>query len=235
MTTTQEHPDVVDAENQEQTEEAPKPTKVIKQPQPCYCRTYEVADKEDPDSVFSTGCSGETKSMFAQGHDARLVSFLVDGHFDGYVIRQVLPDGDKTRTVVHDTPADAVAHISEALAEKANKATLNRRAKIAGAAERQAAREALKAQRAEAKAKARAEKEAAKAAAKEAGPKATGAEVVAGSKSGDLPELPEGHARIKVGKFEYVAAIDDEGNATYVDGAGDKQTINRDGYRLLTV
>lgn len=216
---------------QAETEETPKPTKKAAEPHACYCQTYEVYDPKDAESVFATGCEQNTKATFAQGHDARLVSFLVDGHFDGYKIRQIHGD----QPVEHDTPADAVNHVSVPLAEKANKATLNRKAKIDGAAERAANRDKLRLERQAKKEADKKAKQAEKEAAKADGPKATGAEVVAGSQTGDLPELPEGHARIKVGKFEYTAAIDDEGNATYVDGAGDEQVVNRDGYRLLSV
>lgn len=216
-------------------EQTPKPVKAPRVPRACHCQTYEVADPKDADSVFATGCTQTTGATFAQGHDARLVSFLVDGYFDGYQIRQALPGETSSTTVVHDTPADAVKAVSEALAEKANKATLNRKAQRDGVAERKAARDALKAKKLADKEAAAKAREAAKAEAKAAGPKATGAEVVAGSVTGDVAPLEAGQARIKVGKFEYAAEVDDEGNATYVDGAGDKQTVNRDGYRLLAV
>lgn len=198
----------------------------------CLCSTYELVDRKDPDTVFSTGCNQTTKSTFAQGHDARLVSFLVEGHMDGYQIRQLVGG----RYVVRDTPADAAGIASDKLRAKAEAATQNAADRQAVKTEKAAVRQAAR----DAKAKEKAEKEAAAAAkkaeaaaAKTANPKAVGAEVVAGSAEGDQTPLDEGQIKIKVGRWEYNATIDDEGNATYVDGAGATQIVERDGYRLL--
>lgn len=199
-------------------EEKPKTAKAAKEPHACFCQGFEVADPQDADSVFTTGCEQTTKSMFAQGHDARLVSFLVDGHFDGYQIRHYA-DGAYT---VYPTPADAAALASEPLRAKAEKATENRQAKLDAKAQATAEREAKKAAKAQEKADAKAAKEAEKAE-KANAPKATGAEVVAGSAEGDQTPLAEGEVKIKVGRWEYNATIDDEGNAHYVDGSGEEQ------------
>jgi hypothetical protein len=217
--------------------EAEKPAPAPKT-RDCACKFYEVfavdeAGNAKPDEVFTTGCEQTTGSTFAQGHDARLVSFLVDGLADGYQIRRV-KDGVETK---YGTPGEAVSDISNALQTKAEKAWENRQAKMHGAAERKAARDKLKADKAAAKAEADAKKAQAKAEAAEAkkaaGPKATGAQVVAGSSEGDATELAEDQAIIKVGKFEFLATVDADGTATYVDGSGAEQTRERDGYQLL--
>lgn len=224
---------VVDPEGTAETGEAAseeiKPAKVGKQPHDCYCQTYEVYGDTD-DEVFTTGCNQTTLSTFAQGHDARLVSFLVSSHFDGpYKIRQAGSDG---KYINFDTPELAVQSVSQPLANKARAATENYQAKLDLKAQRTKEREDAKA----AKAKEKADKAAAAAAAKEAKknePKATGAEVVAGSHEGERSALQPGEAMIKVGRFEYRATVDGDGVATYVDGKGQAQTVERDGYKLL--
>lgn len=200
-------------------EQDTQPPKTPKQPHSCLCSSYEVVGASG--EAFTTGCEATTFSTFAQGHDARLVSFLVDGHFDGYAIQQVTAEG----TVTHANPEAAAKVASAALGEKARKATETRQAKAEAKKEREQEREAKRAERAAAKEKAKAEKA--------AEPKATGAEVAAGSREGDAVQLAEGQARIKVGRFEYVATLDDDGNATYTDGKGEVKVVNRDGYRLL--
>lgn len=211
-------------------EKPEKVTKAPKVPHACLCSFYEVRGATD-DEIFSTGCEQTTQSTFAQGHDARLVSFLVDGYFDGYKLWFV-KDGE----VEYATPAGAAAVASEALRDKAVKATANRQQREDGKAQRLAEKEAAKAARAAEKAAKAAAKEEAKAKAeaeKASAPKPVGVEVVAGSAEGDSAPAPEGQVKIKVGRWEYNATIDDEGNATYVDGKGDEQVVERDGYRLL--
>jgi len=206
---------------------------------PCFCGYFEVGnfdpDVEDKDAeIFSTGCTQQTKRTFAQGHDARLVSFLVDGYFDGYDLRLV----EGGVAISFSDPAGAAARASDALRDKAAKATETRQLKNDAAATRKLEREGKKAATAEAKAAAKAEKEAAAARAKaekaEAKAKTQQAEVVAGSREGDVPDAPEGTVKIKVGRWEYNATIDPEsGAATFTDGKGEEQTVERDGYRLL--
>lgn len=196
-----------EAEEAATTEEKPKPVKVIKQPHSCLCSSYEVVDKTDDKQVFTTGCTQTTMSKFAQGHDARLVSFLVDGFADGYQIRQVraLSDGE-TEVIDHDTPADALVAVSEPLAEKANRATLLRKDKAIAAQERKDARERVKAERLAEKAKAKAERDAAKAAAQAEHP---------------IP-LQDGEVQIRVGETDFIARLDEDGNAVYRDGETEK-------------
>lgn len=213
-----------------QKEPAPKA-----QPHACLCGFYEVVGATE-DEVFSTGCAQTTMRMFAQGHDARLVSFLVDGFFDGYKLQMV--EGGVTKT--YNTPAEAAARASDSLSAKALKATASRQLKVSGADERKAARDALKERKATEKAIKDAAKAAEKAAAAEAkktetkAPQKAGAEVIAGSAEGDSTPLAEDQVKIKVGRWEYNAEIDGDGVATFLDGKGDIQRIERDGYRILT-
>lgn len=202
-----------------------KPAKIVKQPRTCYCQAFEVYG-ETEDETFTTGCTQTTKSTFAQGHDAQLVSFLVSSYFDGYKIRQATEQG----MVNHDTPESAARTASEALGNKAKYATENAKARLDAKTAREAEKEKKKAER-KAEAERKAAEKAAAAEAKKAQPKATGAEVVSTEGQG-LP-LAEGESRIKVGKFEYNAVIDEDGNAAYVDGKGEQQLVERDGYRLL--
>lgn len=219
--------------------EAEKPAKIVKQPHRCLCQSFEVGNfdpaKEgtEDEEIFSTGCTQTTMSTFAQGHDARLVSFLVDGHFDGYTLRQVVNGVSQTFA----TPADAAAQGSDALRLKAEKATANRQEKVTATEAKKAERERVKAEKDQAKADAKAarekEKENAKAA-KANEPKSTGAAVAAGSREGEPITGPEGTTRIKVGRWEFDAVIGENGAASYTDGKGEAQLVERDGYRVLT-
>lgn len=227
--TTEEQAEAVAA-----TEPADKPAKAKAEPQPCTCSFFEVGVFDSTvgtaaEQIYSTGCVQTTGRTFAQGHDARLVSFLVDGHFDGFDIRFV-KDGTSTG---YGTPGEAARSISEALGVKADKATANRKAKNDAKKEKADARTAAKVEREQAKQAAKDKKAEEKAKAAEAKANTPQAEVAAGSSEGDLPELAEGQARIKVGRWEYTADIDAEGNASFVDGKGEAQVINRDGYRVL--
>lgn len=218
----------VEVEAEEQKEQKKVVTK------PCLCSTFELRGAT-ADEAFATGCGQTTQRTFAMGHDARLVSFLVDGDADGYDIVQLIDGGTRSPA----SPYEALLPYGEKLALKAQKATENRQAREQAKAERETARATQRLEREAAKAAEKAakaaEKEAQKAAkeAEKAAAKATGAEVVAGSFEGDRPELGEGQAMIKVGRWEYVATIDEDGNATYIDGKGDETVVERDGYKLL--
>lgn len=226
--------DVVDTPPVAPAEETkPAPAPVVAHP--CYCGTFELVGKLESgdlneDEIFTTGCQLTTKSTFGQGHDAKLVSFLVDGHFDGYVIRQI----HNGVSQLFQTPADAAKTASEALHNKAVRATENRQAKVAEKDNKAAERQAAKDAKAKEKAEAAAKKAQEKAAAAEAKKNTPHVEVVAGSAEGDGAPLAEGQTKIKVGRWEYNAVIDDEGNATYIDGSGAEQIRPREAYQLFT-
>jgi hypothetical protein len=120
--------------------QTPAPKDTLK---PCACSLFEVGefDAEKDGAEFTTGCDRQTKSLFAQGHDAKLVGFLVRGHLDGYEIRTV----QGGMSITFGGPVEAAANVSEALSRKA-KGMLDVAAKKAEQkAEREKAREAKKA------------------------------------------------------------------------------------------
>jgi hypothetical protein len=212
---------------------AEKPAKAKKEPVPCACRQFTVGEKPDGASdeeqpAWTTECDGTTQRLFRQGHDAKLVSFLVSAELDGYSIWA--ETGGVRRTF--PGAAEACGSISEALKEKAARALENQRqrdaVKLAKANEREAARLA----KADEKAKAKAEKDAEKAAAKAAkdaakpakakatdvppvAPREVPVAVVPGSDDGEVigdtqpTELEEGEevVTIKVGRNEIQATL----------------------------
>lgn len=87
---------------------------------PCTCRKFEAGTRTeiaggdvDFTNVRTTGCNASTTRTFAQGHDAKLVSFLVAAELDGLEIALVGQGSSWGRA------EDAAATISDALAEKA--------------------------------------------------------------------------------------------------------------------
>lgn len=207
-----------------------KPAKPVVQSSKCLCSTFQIVDPADKDNVFEPECGQTTKSKFAQGHDAKLVSFLVGGYIDGYGIQRIA-DG---KPVLFQTPADAVRPVSEPLAKKAEAATENAKAKAAAKKAAKDDRETKKAARLQEAADRKAAAEKAKADKKAAAPAKNTGEVVAGSREGDETQLEFGQQIIKVGKFEYVATVGEDGSVTYIDGAGETQVrAAGDGYQVL--
>ncbi len=206
------------------TTDAPteKPAKTVPAPRPCICSTFEIGS----DGVReTTGCTQESVRGFAQGHDAKLASFLVTAFAERQEIRENTPEGTK----VHPTPSAAVADISAALQTKVERMTENAVSKRAARLAREAARAQAKAEReAEAKRK-KDEREAKKAEAKP--PREVGAKVTEGTVVNDGPSR---FSTIKVGRHEYEADINpDTKVATYRDQDGVEQTREEGAYRLL--
>ncbi len=215
-------------------EEKPKKTKKVVEPHPCLCRLFLLAKPED-DAEFRSECAAETKSQFAQGHDARLVSFLVQGQLDGY---QLFRD-DEAGRIQFDDAGHAAASCSEALGQKADKAIQNaiarRDEKAARAASRTIARAQAKAEREAAKEKAKAEKAAA--------PKDSKAKVVEGSQEGDAKktfrrpdERAEGETEImiKVGRNEIPALLSADGQTVrWIDTKDNEHNRPIDTVRVL--
>lgn len=87
---------------------------------PCSCRLFEAGNRVDVAGgdvdfvdVKTTECKASTTRLFAQGHDAKLVSFLVAAELDGLEIALIDQGTSWGRA------QDAAATISEALAIKA--------------------------------------------------------------------------------------------------------------------
>ena len=84
----------------------------------CACSAFEFGDADpetEIDNTYTTGCNAKTHSIFAQGHDAKLVGFLVRAELNGDEISY-------TSGGLRISPAGAVlaaGKISDALAAKA--------------------------------------------------------------------------------------------------------------------
>lgn len=120
------------------------PAKTAKMLKACRCSTFEVGefDAEKDGVEFGTECSRQTNRLFAQGHDAKLVSFLVNGELDGYEIRTA----QGGVAITFPGAVAAASSVSEALGVKAAAMLANRKAKAEAKATRQAERAAKKTQ-----------------------------------------------------------------------------------------
>lgn len=224
---------------QAQAEKPAKTEKAVKQPVPCACRSFEVVDESGNEpSAFTTECESTTLRTFAQGHDARLVSFLVQGEFDGLKVYRTI-DGVR---YLYEGAAHAAGSVSQPLANKADAALvrLNDAKKVRDEreAKRTEAREAKAAEKAQAKAAREAEK-ASKAAEKAAakpqttGPREVGATVVPGSQEGQA--VSNGQVTIKIGRHEYVGSLSEDGKTvSYLNAQGEEQTRETESVRILT-
>lgn len=107
---------------------------------PCRCSLFEVGefDAEKDGAEFTTECDRQTNNLFAQGHDARLVSFLVRGQLDGYEIRTV----QGGVSVTFPGAFAAASSVSEALGRKAEKMLAVAAKKAEAKAQREAAKKA---------------------------------------------------------------------------------------------
>jgi hypothetical protein len=229
------------AEEAPAEEAAAKPTKKAPaEPKPCLCRSFLLIDPEDKDAEFNTECESTSRSGFAQGHDAKLVSFLVQGERDGY--KPLRTDGENGARIAFTGAGHAAASVSEALGRKADKALVGgaeRDAlKATAKAEREAARDALRATKLAAKEAEKAQKAEAKQAAI-----AEKAKVVAGSQEGDSkakpsrpePEDGEEAVTIKIGRTEIPATLNaDKTEVRWIDASGKPQTRPSDTVRVLT-
>lgn len=231
-------------------EEPAKAEKVKAKPLPCACSRFLLADEKDVKEgeevpLFDTECSAKTMRTFAQGHDARLVSFLVNGEVDGLSVRE-----NRGGVVyMYDNAAHAASSISEALGGKAEAAIARLKAAQAVKDERVAKQDEARAAKAAEKLAAKQTKDAEKAtkaaaaaeakAAKAAAPREVAAKVVDGSQEGDAPT--EGLIRIKVGRGEYEASVSEVDNGeggtkqvvTYLNLRGEEETRDLDLVRVL--
>jgi hypothetical protein len=81
----------------------------------CECSKWEFDLDVERDDDYSTGCTAQTKRIFAQGHDAKLVGFMVRAELAGHDISRT----DGGVLVTFGGAVHAAGKISEALAVKA--------------------------------------------------------------------------------------------------------------------
>lgn len=239
--------DVIENETAPEADAAPaeatKTPRVKKDPvlpHVCLCSRYLLRDEQDKDTEIGTECTSTTLRTFAQGHDARLVSFLVQGVLDGYTIWKWSAD-KSTLIGPFENPAHAVGDVSNALQTKAEKATDNakatEKAKVERRIERETKRNATAAEKAERKEKAAAAK-AEKVAAAEKKQAEVKDKVKVANAVADIPLDPKvGDALvIKAGRGEYEAdVIDVEGvlSVRYQKDNGDVEVRPIDVVRVL--
>lgn len=88
----------------------------------CRCSIFEVGTEIEVDgqpdrTIETTGCDRQTNNAFAQGHDAKAVSFLVRAHLAGKTIWK----SDGGVLITFAGPVEAARSISAPLAAKAEK------------------------------------------------------------------------------------------------------------------
>ena len=108
----------------------------------CACRSFEFGTYDpdtEQDDTYTTECKQTTTRVFAQGHDAKLVGFLVRAELAGEEISLI--DGGMRTSFGAVTAARA---ISEALAAKAQAQLDAAKARLAKTAAREAAKAARK-------------------------------------------------------------------------------------------
>jgi hypothetical protein len=241
-------------DEQDAATEAPKTAKPRTRAgslQKCMCSQFVAVargDGEDDnaqaaDEERTTGCDKMTNRIFAQGHDAKLVSFLVRAEIDGLEIFHQ-PEGAAFRTSRHAVTAAGL--VSDGLRDKARRAltkaiekSIAREARettrAARAQERVEAKAAREARRAEI-AKASEEKRARNAefVARQAGAanktKVVEGSVTADPQPGDVPvsELDPANTdqwqrmakKVRVGRWTYSGLPQEDGSLRYLNTAG---------------
>lgn len=87
----------------------------VKSLAPCECSLWEFDLDAERDDDYSTGCTAMTHRTFAQGHDAKLVGFMVRAELAGHEISK----RNGGMLVSFGGAAHAASSVSEALANKA--------------------------------------------------------------------------------------------------------------------
>jgi hypothetical protein len=182
----------------------------------CACRSFEFGTYDpntEQDDTYTTECNQTTTRIFAQGHDAKLVGFLVRAELAGEEIS--LTDGGMRTSF--GGAVNAAGRISEALAAKAQAQLDAAKARLAKAASREATKTARKSAKAAAAPEAPAQRH---------NPMNPGGAVVV-----DL--IPSSRlANIKVGRWTYTARIDSAtGEAKYSNKLGVAKTVARGSYQ----
>lgn len=186
---------------------------------PCTCRNFEAGTRVDVAggdvdfiNVRTTGCKASTTRLFAQGHDAKLVSFLVQAELDNLEIALTGQGSSWGRA------QDAAFTVSLALSEKAAKMIETARAKQAAKASKPA----------------RESRAFRTGAARTQTPETTPTARMIRTEAEVKPEAKQVPARIKVGRWTYDATINSEnGDATYTRKLGGEQTISRVEYTVV--
>lgn len=179
----------------------------ISELKPCRCSIFAFGEYGEDGSAesytdYTTECTRQTNRLFAQGHDAKLVGFLVRAELSGEEI-SITEGGVR---ITFSGAVKAAAHISGALANKAQGQLDAARRRLANKAVDLALKEAKKGKSAERKL---AEK----------------AKVVA-------PAPTTRQARIKVGRWEYDAMIEiATGRATHDRKLGGTRTVEPGEYK----
>lgn len=190
-----------------ETKTAPAPKSL----KPCSCSLWEVGTFDGDDETapsWTTDCSASTTRLFAQGHDAKLVSFLVRGQLDGYELRTT----EGGISITFPDAAAAAGSVSPALAVKATNMLRVAKAKI----DARIAREAEKANKKNA-------------AATQEQPTEAPTEPTAQALVPVVTNL-ERPATIRVGRWTYAATITGNGTAKYKTKLGKEMVAGVDTY-----
>lgn len=185
------------------------PAKKDRSLKPCSCSRFEVGefDPEKDGADFTTDCNRQTNRLFAQGHDAKLVSFLVRGELDGYEIRTV----QGGVSVAFPGAVAAAASVSEALASKAANMLRLARERAEARAKREADKATRKVNKVEPQLRPLTEAE-----------QASVIEQILGGK----PMGEPAKVKAKVGRWPVEGTVDGEGRLHYTTKSGEAKTAD---------
>lgn len=189
---------------------------------PCKCSEYKFWYEN---MEHTTKCNKTTTRIFSQGHDARLKSFLIQAALrEVSVTRVSAEDGD-------DLMRPALAHADDfGFGHMVHKAVTRHRDKLAEKAIQSDLAESADPNETES-----AEQDNAEIAtpdSRETEPKGPPPK----AKMPKAAKMSEGgvrRAKIKVGRWEYSAMIDDDGIAEYYDKKGDVKVKNQGEYTIV--
>lgn len=186
----------------------------------CICSTFAAIKKEftlgngQPETIDeTTGCTESTTREFAPGHDAKLKALLIRAGVNGWDVRQGSIASSARKAAAQFAFAYMVdAGIERGLAKKAAKA--DRKAARAAAPKRERATKSAQM------------------------PRPVGAHVVAAIPAvvqADEAETPAQAetVRVKIGRWEYNATIDQAGTAHYTTAAGAAAQAVKGVYKLV--
>jgi hypothetical protein len=196
---------------------------------PCECSNWDFDLDVDRDDDYNTGCKATTIRVFAQGHDAKLVGFMVRAELAGHEISR----RSGGMLVTYGGAVDAASKISEALAAKAEAQLAAARAR---ANKNKTARTQTKGDKADAIKARQAEAEAELLAKPVIAPREVPVKVTEVTHPAPVVEVVEATtelASIKVGRWHYTARIEANGDATYSNKLGVKKTALAGTYTVL--